>query len=298
MPLPVFNRGRNVTNFIAEICSNHNGNLNRALALIDTAAAIGCYGVKFQLFRLEQLYAPEVLAHPDYQFVRDRRAWELPLDWLPYLKERCQMRGIRFGCTPFHLEAVEQLEPFVDFYKVASYNLLHNELLVKVARTGKPVILSTGAATALETRQAIDRILIAGCEKLTALHCVSAYPTPINQIRPGAFRLLKRLCKTYKSPVSIGWSDHTVQPVVIWDFIFRGEVDVIEFHLDLDGYGNEHHLGHCWLPEQIQPIIDAHRLASSAVYPDELSPVEQAERLWRADPSDGLRPMKETREKL
>ena len=75
--------------YIAEICSNHNGNLSRAIELIKVASEVGCHAVKFQLFRLYKTFSNEVLTHPGYQFVRDREAWELPLEWLPQLKDAC-----------------------------------------------------------------------------------------------------------------------------------------------------------------------------------------------------------------
>lgn len=288
-----------MTDFIAEVCSNHNGSLTRALALIDQAAAIGCTGVKFQLFRLDKLYAPEALNHPDYrQMLQARRAWELPLEWLPMLANRCRQRGVKFGCTPFYLEAVDELLPFVDFYKVASYNLLHADLLVKVAKTGKPVMLSTGMATVSEISDAVW--ILDSCPAVTLLHCISVYPTPLNQCDPLATRYLYRFLPGH--PLwSVGWSDHTVKPGAIYHFTLTSNVKVVEFHLDLDGAGSEYSLGHCWLPGEIGPVIEAVKEARSilaAPPTGDFSPVEEKERLWRADPGDGLRPVREMRECL
>src|SRR5215469_11475365 len=93
--------------FIAEASSNHDRDLMRALAFVDAAADCGCDAVKFQLFRIDRLFAPEILARSAQH--RDRKAWELPLPHLEPIAERCLARGIRFGCTPFYLEAVEEL---------------------------------------------------------------------------------------------------------------------------------------------------------------------------------------------
>lgn len=284
-----------MTDFIAEVCSNHNGDLNRALSLIDTAAEIGCAGVKFQLFRIDKLFAPEALAHPDYrQMLEARRAWELPTEWLPALVNRARHHGIKFGCTPFYLEAVDELLPFVDFFKIASYSLLHDELLVKVARTGKPVALSTGMATLREVERAVELLEGNGCKDLTLLHCVSVYPTPLKETNPG---IILRW-QTYFDWLDIGWSDHTVNQSVI--YFLASMVDMIEFHLDLDGQGNEYGLGHCWLPERISEVIKVvkqlQELTERPII--EMSESEQQERLWRADPSDGLRPLREMRERL
>src|SRR5665213_4551274 len=131
--------------FIAEASSNHDRDLSRALAFVDAAADAGCDAVKFQLFKIDRMFAPEILSQSEKH--RERRQWELPLAHLAPLAERCLKRGIQFSCTPFYLEAVEELRPFVAFYKVASYELLVDDLLKACGRSGKPVVLSTGMAT-------------------------------------------------------------------------------------------------------------------------------------------------------
>ena len=95
--------------FIAEVSSNHSRDLDRALAFIDVAAASGCDAVKFQLFRIDQLFAPEILRKSEAH--RKRKAWELPLEFVPTLAQRCHDSGIEFSCTPFYLDAVRELEP-------------------------------------------------------------------------------------------------------------------------------------------------------------------------------------------
>ena len=162
--------------FIAEVSSNHSCDLARALEFIDVSAACGCAAVKFQLFRIDQLFAPEILEKSEMH--RKRKEWELPLDFLPELAKRSRERNIEFSCTPFYLDAVEELEPYVDFYKIASYELLWDELLAACAATDKPVILSTGMATMDEILHATEVLKKNGCADLTLLHCTSAYPTP------------------------------------------------------------------------------------------------------------------------
>ena len=128
--------------FIAEVSSNHAQDLNRALAFVDCAANCGFDAVKFQLFRVAQLFAPEILEKSPQH--RKRVAWELPLEHLEPIARRCRERNIAFSCTPFYLEAVTELQPYVAFYKIASYELLWTDLLKACAATGKPVIISTG----------------------------------------------------------------------------------------------------------------------------------------------------------
>src|SRR4029077_10165622 len=122
------------------------------------------------------MFAPEILSRSPKH--RARREWELPREHLAPLAEHCLKRAILFSCTPFHLEAVEELRPFVAFYKIASYELLVTDLLKACARTGKPVVLSTGMATMEELESAARTRKNAGASDITLLHCVSAYPTP------------------------------------------------------------------------------------------------------------------------
>jgi N-acetylneuraminate synthase len=277
--------------FVAEVSSNHNRDLTRALQFIDRAAAIGCQAVKFQLFQIDRLFAPEILARSPKH--RDRQAWELPLEFLPALSARCRDLGLKFGCTPFYLEAVAELRPWVDFYKIASYELLWEDLLRECAQTGKEVILSTGMATIQEIRQAVATLRRRGCENLTLLHCVSGYPAPPAECNLAAIETMRR---RFHCPV--GWSDHSVAPGVIHRAVHRWGASLVEFHLDLEGRGEEYQTGHCWLPEEIKAVIDAVRAGRQADGDGCKGPrpSERADRDWRADPRDGLRPGRKIRE--
>ncbi|HKK13417.1 MAG TPA: N-acetylneuraminate synthase family protein [Gammaproteobacteria bacterium] len=271
--------------FIAEVSSNHHRDLERCFEFIDAAAGIGCGAVKFQLFRIDELFAPEILARSEAH--RRRVDWELPAAFLPQLAARCRQRGVQFSCTPFYLEAVAELEPFVDFYKIASYELLWNDLLQACAATGKPLVLSTGMATLEEVRGAVEVVRAAGGRDLTLLHCVSGYPTPPDQCNLAALDTLRHECGC-----PVGWSDHSVQPGVIARAVNRWDAQMIEFHLDLDGQGEEYGAGHCWLPGEMARVIAELRAGDAADGTGEKAPVpcELPDRDWRADPVDGLRP--------
>lgn len=276
--------------FIAEVSSNHHRDLQRCIEFIKTAANIGCDAVKFQLFKIEELFAPEILSKSEMH--RKRKEWELPVSFLPQLKHSCDEYGIQFSCTPFYLDAVAELEPFVDFYKIASYELLWDDLLVACAKTGKPVVISAGMANFEEIDHAINVLQNAACQDITLLHCVSAYPTPkadCNLAVLGHFR------ERYN--IKVGWSDHSVSSAVIRRAVNRWLADCIEFHIDLDKQGAEYAAGHCWLPEQIQLVINECREAQLLDgRPDKvLAPSEAPDRDWRADPIDGLRPLKHIR---
>lgn len=276
--------------FIAEASSNHDRDLTRALAFVDAAADAGCDAVKFQLFRIDRMFAPEVLSRSEKH--RARKQWELPLAHLAPLAAHCAERKIQFSCTPFYLEAVQELRPYVSFYKIASYELLVTPLLEACAKTGKPVVLSTGMATMEEIAHAANTLKRAGASDITLLHCVSAYPTPAAEANLSAIAAIRDAtgCK-------VGWSDHTRRPAVIERAIHRWGATCVEFHLDLEGKGAEYAAGHCWLPGEIAPVIA--RIKESLVADGTgfkgPQPSELSDREWRADPSDGMRPLRHVR---
>lgn len=179
-----------MTLFCAEVSSNHNRDLDRCLAFVETAADVGCGAVKFQLFALDQLFAREILDKSAEH--RRRREWELPPEWIPALAEACRRRGVELICTPFHLDAVEVLSPHVDRLKVASYELLWHDLLRCCAETGKPLVLSTGMATLEEVESAVAVLRDSGCDDLTLLHCTSSYPTPAAECNLAVIETLRR----------------------------------------------------------------------------------------------------------
>jgi sialic acid synthase SpsE len=282
--------------FIAEVSSNHHGDLERCKQFIDCAAEIGCDSVKFQLFKIEELFSWEARnARPE---LNARKAWELPVEFLPALADHTHDRGLKFSCTPFYLDAVVELEPYVDFYKIASYELLWDELLIRCALTRKPVVLSTGMATMDEINHAVDNLVAAGCQDLTLLHCISGYPAPVEECNLSAIETIRRL-----TGCNVGWSDHSVNSSVIHRAIHQWGATTVEFHLDLDGAGDEFKTGHCWLPDPMKtlisqiddPSLTRHWTDADGHGEKTPSPAELPDREWRADPLDGLRPLQETR---
>lgn len=285
--------------FIAEVSSNHNRDLHRCKEFIEKASDIGCQGVKFQLFKIAKLFAPEILSKsPEH---RRRRDWELPAEFVPVLSEYAHRYGLQFSCTPFYLEAVKELEPYVDFYKIASYELLWKDLFVECANTSKPLIFSTGMATINEIKTALCCMKDLKSKDITLLKCTSAYPTPYNEANLSAINTLKRELIEFSQVFNLkfGYSDHTVSPHVITRAIHHYGCNVIEFHLDLDGRGEEFKSGHCWLPTKMKDLIDNIRMDFETDGNGIIGPTksEMKDREWRADPEDGLRPLKNVREK-
>lgn len=271
---------------IAEISSNHNRNLDRAKDLVRAAAKAGANAVKFQLFELEKLFAPEVLkASPEH---RSRKSWELPRDFVEPLAAEAHKLGMSFGCTPFDLEAANFLESRVDFFKISSYELLWHDLLAVCGLSGKPVILSTGMANESEVTSGFTQLRDSGCKDIALLHCVSAYPAPREETNLSAIRTLR---EQYKVPT--GWSDHSHDPSVVRRAVHKWGASVLELHFDLEGEGFEAGSGHCWLPHELAALTEELRedseLDGSGVKQPTAS--ELSDVSWRADPFDGLRPL-------
>lgn len=193
---------------IAEAGSNHLGRLDVALEMVDLAAQAGANAIKFQTFEASRLY-PRSAGVSDY--LGDPRpiyeviqAVQMPLEWLPKLRERATQCDLAFISTPFHEEAVEQLEPYVDAYKISSYELTHEPLLEAVASKGKPIILSTGASLLDEVGAAVALLKAAGCTDLALMQCTAAYPAPLESLNLRALGTLQqRFC------VPTGLSDHS-----------------------------------------------------------------------------------------
>jgi N-acetylneuraminate synthase len=283
-----------MTKFIAEISSNHNGDLERSKNLIDISKECGFDAVKFQMFKVEELFSPEaIIFRPD---LLNRKAWELPAEFIPILSEYSHRLGLQFSCTPFYLDAVEFLAPYCDFLKIASYELLWHELANRCAATGLPLVLSTGMADLSEVDSAVKNLRTNYSDlNLTLLHAVSSYPAPSSQCN---LRAIQEMSIRYG--VDVGWSDHTVSRSVISRAVHRFGATVIEMHIDLEGTGFEFESGHCWLPNQAKDLILEIREGVVADGNGIKAPVsaEITDREWRADPLDGLRPLKKLRESL
>jgi sialic acid synthase SpsE len=277
--------------FISEISSNHNNSLDRSLKMIKISSELGFDIVKFQLFKIDKLFSKDILNKSKEH--RDRKKWELNENFIPILSKYCKKKKIKFCVTPFYLEAVDIIEPFVDIIKISSYEILWEDLLIKCARTKKPIIISTGMANMKEVKNSIKILKKNGAEKIIVLHCVSCYPTSLNSLNLSAIKTLKKETK-----LEVGWSDHSANKLVVYRAIEKWGASYVEMHLDLDGKGYEYKKdGHCWLPKDVKDLINFINLnklidGQGVKRPD---PKEFNERNFRADPSDGLRPLKKYR---
>jgi sialic acid synthase SpsE len=197
---------------IAEIGLNHGGDPERALALVDAAAASGASAVKLQTLDATLLVAPSCPApmHVQASSLADFFGrFELDEDAHRRVASRAHSLGLAFISTPFYEDAVGLLcDAGCDALKIASGDITHFRLIEIAARSGRPLILSTGMSALDEIRSAIQCAREAGARDLAVLHCVSAYPTPSASANLGAIATLARALE-----VPVGLSDHGTDPL-------------------------------------------------------------------------------------
>jgi N-acetylneuraminate synthase len=288
-----------MTFFIAEICSNHLNSIQRSKKLIDEAKRIGCDAVKFQLFKSDKLFSPEILKKSKSH--RNIKSLELSKKLIPKLSQYTKSKGLLFGCTPFDMDAVDDLKEYVDFYKIGSYELLRLDIFHKCIKNRKDIIFSTGMSTELEIKKVLNIFKKNNFFKFSILRCVSNYPTKLDKVNLRSIETLSILLKKYlpNKKIKIGWSDHTKNESVILKSVYKYDADIIEFHLDLDGKGPEYQGGHCWLPHEIESVIKLSKYNKKIDGSGKIhyQSSELGERNWRSDPKDGLRPMISERKK-
>ena len=201
---------------IAEAGSNHNRDLATAKRLIEVAAEAGADAVKFQTYTAEGLYSRRT---PDIKYLKEQglleqreSVWELikrveiPWEWHADLAHHAAEHGITFFSTPFEEAAVDVLEGVgVPAYKIASYEVNHLPLIERVARTGKPMLISTGMASLGDIERALDTAAAAGARDLLVMHCAVNYPPRFSDLN---LRAITTMRDAFQIP--IGWSDHTL----------------------------------------------------------------------------------------
>ncbi len=233
---------------IAEAGNNHLGQLEVALELIDVAAQAGVNAVKFQTFEARRLYPPSAGA-PD--FLEDNRSifealhtLETPLAWLPELRRAARSYGMALLSTPFHEEGVELLDPHVDAFKIASFDIDHAPLLKAAARRGKPIILSTGAATVDEIAHALEILSEAGAENVALMQCTAGYPAPMDSLNLAVIPALRE-----RFGLPVGLSDHSREPHVAPAVAVAFGAALLEKHFTLS-----HHLPGPDHPFALEPV--------------------------------------------
>ncbi|WP_246510078.1 N-acetylneuraminate synthase family protein [Bradyrhizobium glycinis] len=217
---------------IAEIGNNHNGDFDRAIALVDAAVAAGADCAKFQMRKLDEVYRASSLSGKDddlaVEYTLDLlRRFELPTAQQKKIAEYCAAKGIEYLCTPWDPKSVAVLEGFgVEAYKVASADLTNLPLLARLTATGKTLIVSTGMSTTDEIKAAA-KFLDDRNASYVLLHCQSTYPAALHNIH---LRFMETLREIH--PI-VGYSGHERGIAVSTAAVALGAV-VIERHITLD----------------------------------------------------------------
>ena len=198
---------------ICELSGNHNGSLERALVMLEAAAATGADAIKIQTYTPDTI----TLDHDGPEFRIEGGLWDgrtlydlygeaqTPYEWHAALFAKAKQLGVILFSTPFDETAIDLLEGLdAPAYKIASFEVIDLPLIASVARRGKPMIISTGMANLAEIGDAVDTALQHGAPGVVLLHCVSAYPAPMDEAN---VRTVPDLAERFG--VISGLSDHT-----------------------------------------------------------------------------------------
>lgn len=203
--------------FIADIGANHDGDLERAVALIYECAARGANAAKFQHFRAETIVS-------DYGFralgsrASHQKAWKKTIfevyrdasinpDWTPILKDHCSKAGISFLTSPYDIDIVDEVDQYVSAYKIGSGDITWTEILEKIARKGKPCFLACGASTLDDVRRAITTIEAINTN-LVLMQCNTNYTGDQKNLHFSNLEVLSTFKSLYPG-IILGLSDHT-----------------------------------------------------------------------------------------
>jgi pseudaminic acid synthase len=254
---------------IAELSANHGQDFEQAVRLVHAAKEAGADAVKLQTYTADTL---TIRSNRDYFRVRGGTLWDgrtlydlykeayTPWDWQPKLKAVANDLGLDLFSTPFDANAVEFLERMgVPAHKVASFELVDLPLIEAVARTGKPLILSTGMATLAEVGEAVDAARRAGAREIALLKCNSAYPAPPEEMH---LRTIPHLADAFGA--CAGLSDHTLGIAVPVAAVAVGAC-LIEKHLTLSRAAPGPDSAFSLEPDEFRAMVEAVRVAEKAL---------------------------------
>lgn len=255
---------------IAEMSGNHGQSLDKAYKLIDAAAEAGAHAIKLQT------YTPDTITldcHENEFFIADKNSlWEgnslydlykeamTPWEWHEELFDYAKSKGLLAFSTPFDLTAVDFLETLnPPCYKVASFENTDHAILAAVAKTGKPVIVSTGMATQAEIAESVEVLRENGCEDLILLKCTSNYPANPVDANLSTIPHLQALFDCH-----VGLSDHTLGVGVAVAATALGAT-VIEKHFVLDRQGGEVDAEFSLEPHELKLLVEETARAAVAI---------------------------------
>ncbi len=254
---------------VAEMSANHGQDFDQAVRLLRAMQAAGADAVKVQTYTADTLTLacdadPFRIAGGtpwDGQTLYDLyRAAAMPWEWQPKLKALAEELGLDFFSTPFDATAVEFLEALdVPAYKIASFELVDLPLIRRVAATGKPMIVSTGMASAEEIGEAMEAARGVGAAQIALLKCTSAYPAPPTEMN---LRTLSDMAERFQVP--IGLSDHTLGHSVPVAAVALGAC-IVEKHFSLSRAVPGPDAAFSLEPDEFRGMVEAVRIAEQAL---------------------------------
>ena len=253
---------------IAEVSANHHQDFERAVEIVHTAKTAGADAVKLQTYTPDTM----TIASSRAEFRIEGTIWDgrnlyelygeayTPWEWQPRLKQVANDLGLDLFSTPFDATAVYFLEKMdVPAHKLASFELVDLPLIQKMARTGKPLIMSTGMATAEEIEEAVNTARRAGAAQIALLKCTSAYPARAEEMN---LRTIPELSRRFGVPA--GLSDHTMGVAVPVAAVAQGAC-ILEKHITLSRSEPGPDSAFSLEPHEFKAMVDAVRVAEKAL---------------------------------
>jgi sialic acid synthase SpsE len=241
--------GDDPTYFIADIAANHDGDLQRAIALIHLAAEAGADAAKFQHFK-----ADTIVSDPGFKSLGGQQShqskWQksvfevykdasVDLGWTPHLKTACDQAGIAFFTSPYAPDLADAVDPYVPAYKIGSGDITWLEIIEYIAKKNKPYILATGASTMTDVQRAVDTALEFNSQ-LALLQCNTNYTASLENFKFIQLNVLRSYREMYPNMI-LGLSDHTPGHATVLGAVSLG-ARIIEKHFtdDIGRTGPDH----------------------------------------------------------
>ncbi len=252
--------------FIADIAANHDGSLSRAKKLIRLCAKAGANAAKFQHFKAETIVSDEgfkKIGKITHQSKWKKSVFEVYKSasinpaWTAILKKECKRNKIDFLTAPYDLNYVDEVNKHISAYKIGSGDITWREIIIKIAKKKKPVILACGASTLKETTDAVKLILKYN-KRLILMQCNTNYTNSLENFKFINLNVLKQFSKILKNTIILGLSDHTPGHTTVLGAITLG-AKVVEKHFTDNNSRNGPDHAFSLNPKSWKEMVDASR---------------------------------------